>query len=165
MTRGRKACQAGDRCQPRNMQEVIYCMVQHSAKDARTIADELGVRLGYLLDASNPDREDLQFQARHLLPLMRITGNVLALKFLAAELGYMVVQLPDAETTDATIYESFTESVAKLGETGALIRKGLDDKVLTAAEARGICESVDSGMAVIASVKPAVMKLVKVGQS
>lgn len=91
MTKVRKSCTGGVRCEPRNLAESVYCAVHHSAIDARTIAERIGVRVGYLLDAANPDRDDMQFQSRHLIPLMTVTGNMLPLKFIAVQMCCLIV--------------------------------------------------------------------------
>jgi hypothetical protein len=68
MTRGRRDCRHGQPCDVRTLAEAIYCAVHHSDLDARAVAERLGVRYTYLMDAANPDREEVQFQARLIVP-------------------------------------------------------------------------------------------------
>lgn len=155
MTKGRKSCTGGDRCEPRNLAEAVYCAVHHSAIDARTIAERIGVRVGYLLDAANPDRDDMQFQSRHLIPLMTATGNTLPLKFMAAQMGCLLVAVPDVATND-TVYEAFTRSVERIGDDGALIRRVLSDGEIDSTEAERVCESLNQTMESVAAIKQAI---------
>lgn len=156
MTKGRKSCTGGDRCEPRNLAEAVYCAVHHSAIDARTIAERIGVRVGYLLDAANPDRDDMQFQSRHLIPLMTVTGNLLPLKFMAAQMGCLIVPMPSAEATDESVYEAFTKSVESIGDAGTLIRKSLSDGALSIDEAASVAKCLDEHIELTAALKSTV---------
>jgi hypothetical protein len=163
MTKGRKSCTAGDRCEPRNLAESVYCAVHHSAIDARTIAERIGVRVGYLLDAANPDRDDMQFQSRHLIPLMTVTGNLLPLQFLAEQLECLLVSMPESVGTTDSVFETFTRAVARIGADGELIRRALADDALDLDEAARICHSINHTMEATAQIKQAV--LARVGGS
>lgn len=164
MTRGRKACTSGDRCEPRTLAESLYCCVHHSGIEPRIIAERIGVRVGYLLDAANPDRDDMQFQSRHLVPLSIVTGNLLPLRFLATALGCLVVPVLQGEASDDSIYEAYTKAVSKIGDDGDLIRRVLSDGDLTQDEAAQVCASVNHTMEVMAAIKQAVLARVAKGQ-
>ena len=157
MTKGRKSCTSGDPCEPRNLAESLYCAVHHSAIDARTIAERIGVRVGYLLDAANPDRDDMQFQSRHLIPLMTVTGNLLPLRFLAHQMGCLVVAMPSEMPSTDAIYETFSLAVSRIGDGGDSIRQALSDKSIDEAERDQICADLDGAMSSIAQIKQMVV--------
>ncbi len=158
MTRGRKACRHGDRCEPRSIAEAIYCCAHHSDLDLETIAARMGCRPGYLRDASNPDREDTQFQSRHLIALMTLTKNFAPLRFLATECGHTAIQLPELQQAkDADVDREFRAAVIELGESSKLLQTAYEDHVLTEDEGRLLADEADQLIAVVLRYKAAVL--------
>lgn len=153
MTHGRRTCRRGQPCQPRTLQEALYCVIHHSEIDASTIAARIGVRVGYLHDAANPDRDELQFQARLLIPVMAATGNLMPLRFLAAEFHAAVVELPAAGTDDVDIRQTFMAAVRELGEDAAAIEAVLGDGRVTADEARRVRREVSETIDALVKVQ------------
>lgn len=88
-------CRCAQRCDVVTLAELVQCAVHHSEQPPKAIAEALGVRAGYLHDAANPDRDELQFQLRHLVTLIRFTGRVDLASVLAEMLGGVFFQLPD----------------------------------------------------------------------
>ena len=152
MTNGRKQCRTGDRCQPRSLAEVIYHLVHHSAIDARAIAEQLGVRYGYLLDAANPDREDLRLQARHVVSLTQITRDTSLLDFMEHQLGRVAVRVPDAETQLALSQTAIATFSQLLTAWCTATTEG-DDGTVTVGEVETFERQADAAIAAIASMK------------
>lgn len=76
----------------RTLTEALHQAHADSGQTQDTTAEHLGVRRSYLADALSVGRaEVLQFQARHLVPFMRLTGSALPLEWMAAQLGYVLV--------------------------------------------------------------------------
>jgi hypothetical protein len=153
MTSSRRQCRQGSPCEPRNLAEAIYCCAHHSGLDIATIAERLGVSRSYLYDATNPDREDTQFQARLLVPLMAVTGNLSPLRFLARSFDVAVVELPASGGQGADdIRQAFMRVVREIGEDSAAIESALSDGHVSTNEAvrvtREISETVETLMAV-----------------
>lgn len=139
MTSSRRACRQGGPCEPRNLAEAIYCAAHHSGLEIETVAERLGVRRAYLYDATNPDREDTQFQARLLVPLMAVTGNLTPLRFLAREFDVALIELPArGATSNDDIRQSFMRVVKELGEDSAAIERVLADGIVSADEAKRV---------------------------
>lgn len=160
MTHTRKQCLNGDRCQPRNLGEAIECLVLHSRLTVGEIAARVGKSEGYLRKAANAHYDELAMQADTLLSVSLITGNLIALKFQAAQLGHMVVAVPTAATDD-TVYQTFTTAVDRLGDNGALINRVLSDKTVTEAEAKDVCRAIDETLEATAAIKTAVVARVQ----
>lgn len=135
MTSSRRGCQNGRPCEPRSIQEAIYCAALHSAADSGAVAEAIGKRRGYLLDAANPDRDEVQFQARLLIPLMLATGNLAPLRFLARELGCALVELPTAIPAPGDVRQKFTVAVKEIGEDAAELERALADNRVSADDA------------------------------
>ena len=158
MTRGRKACKGGDRCTPRTLAEAIYCCVFHSALDVETIAERLGVTPSYLRNAANPDRDDIAFQSRHLIPLMLVTNNKLPLHFMAIQVNALVVEMPAVPESDESILAAFVATTSRLGEDGARIQRALADHQISADEADEIIDGINGTMTAAASMKQLVIE-------
>lgn len=126
MTSGRRACRNGETCQPRTFGEALYHQVHHSVQDARTLAETIGVRAGYLLDAANPDRDEVQFQARLLVPLMRATEDTTLLEWLAGQMGGVFTRrAPIGEATDPG--RELLDIVDRLGALASADRDAMAD--------------------------------------
>jgi len=92
------SCTLAHPCVVTTVQELVQCAVHHSSLAPKQIADALNVKHGYLLDAANPDRDDLAFQLRLLLPLIRATKRYDLLQALAGMADGVFVRVPDVET-------------------------------------------------------------------
>lgn len=132
MTHGRKACRTGETCQVRTLTEAIYHQVHHSAADARVVAERLGVRYSYLLDAANPDRDEVQFQARLLVPLMVATSDITILEWMAAQVGCVVTKAEGLATPDPG--RELLDVIDRLGALAAADRDAAADGVRDAGE-------------------------------
>jgi len=112
------------------------------ARDPRitreSVAEQLGVSRAYLSNAINPYRDELQFQARHLIPFCRIVG-VLPLAYVADHLGYVLV--PRAQATQVLDIALETLDVAAhAGELSALARQAYADGQLSEQERNDLRE-------------------------
>jgi len=153
MTTSRRVCRQGKPCEPRNLAEAIYCATHHSGMEIATVAERIGCRRSYLYDATNPDRDDTQFQARLLVPLMVVTGNLTPLRFLAREFDVALIDLPSAESLQGDdIRRSFMAVVKEIGEDSAAIEMALADGRVSPDEAsrvmREISETIETLVAV-----------------
>lgn len=161
MTHSRRVCRQVQPCEPRALLEAIQCCVLHSDRESSSIAEALGVRRGYLLDAANPDREELQFQARLLSPLMHVTQNATPLRYLAREQGFALVELPRTDPADGDIRQKFLHVVTELGEGSSAIERALSDGEVTADEAARIHRELDDTIEALMAVKALVQTRAK----
>lgn len=161
MTRSRRACRQGQTCEPRTLLEAIQCCVLHSDRDSASIAEALGIRRGYLLDAANPDRDEMHFQARLLSPLMNVTGNVTPLRYLAREQGFAIVELPRTEAGDDDIRTKFLKVVSELGDGSRAIDTALSDGSITGDEAAAINRELQETIEALVAVQAVVQSRVR----
>jgi hypothetical protein len=140
MTESRKHCRLGRSCQHDTLADALYCTIHHADVGTTQIAESLGVRRGYLLDAANPDREDVQFQARLLVPLVRVTGNYCVLDLLEHQVRRVAASIPADVTPGAEgPADIFNHAAALLDEANAVIqeaRRSIADQVITGDELR-----------------------------
>jgi hypothetical protein len=134
MTTSRRTCRQGRPCEPRNLAEAIYCCAHHSGLDIATVAERIGVSRSYLYDATNPDRQDTQFQARLLVPLMVVTGNLTPLRFLSREFHVALIELPAVPVSDGDIQRAFLRAVKEIGEAAEAIERVLGGGLVAADE-------------------------------
>ncbi len=127
MTNTPRVCRSGERCQVATIGELIYCVVHHSDIPPKQIADLLDMRVGYLLDAANPDRDDTQFQLRKFLPLVNATGRYDAMEALAGMLGGVFFRLPRLSVDNGDV----------VAQAGLMLREFSDVLAATA-----MCEDV-----------------------
>jgi hypothetical protein len=161
MTKSRKQCQSGDLCEPRSLAEAIYCMVHHSGVDVAEVAKLLCTRTGYLLDAANPDRDEVQFQARMLAPAMTHFNNLTPLVFLCREMNGVFVSLPDSEPAHDDIYRGLCDAIEEMGQSSSAVKKALLDDVVTEEEADVVEREVDDAIAALVRVKASVRNKVQ----
>lgn len=152
-TTGRKACTTGTHCQPATLGEVVYCVVHHSRIDAKTIAERLGVRYTYLTDAASPDRDEVQFQARLIVPITLATGNDALLRYLAAQCGYVAFKVPTASDAHADVVAHTAKVVREFGDVLTASATAMADHAITASEAAGVCQEIDELIGALASHK------------
>lgn len=154
MNQNRRNCRNGEPCQPRTLLEAIYCLVHHSAADAATIAERIAVRRGYLLDAANPDREDIQFQARLIEPASAAASNDVVVEFLCRLRGGVFVRTPSFDLEGAiAITQGHLEVIREIGEDAAKVHEILRDRKLTADEADEFDAEIDDTMQKLAEWK------------
>lgn len=165
MTNGQKACLSGDRCQPRSIGEAFYCLVHHSMRpngsriDPAEIARALGKRLGYILQAANPDCDDVALQASVLIPATRFTGNTIAIRFIASETGGVYFQLPEVMPGHEDLFDRLTLAMEEVGKDAGAIREALrNDGRIDASEAPAIVEEIDNSIAALAQLRDLVKR-------
>jgi hypothetical protein len=159
MTHGRKACRAGDRCEPRSLDEAIYCVVNHSEITLGVIADRLGCKPSYLAQAANPDDSSVQFQARIIAPITELTKNTAIVRYLASLCGGAFVELPQVETNGDSVLAQFARVIEEIGQDSALIQRILRDGHVTADEAAAAVREIDETVDVVLGVKAAIVAM------
>lgn len=154
MTQGRKACRAGESCTPRTFDEALYCLVNHSEKDAGELAEAIRHRRGYLIDCANPDRDN-HLHASDLPTLTTRSGNTVAIEYLARACGGVFVPLPTAGVLDP---RSAALSVMRhLGEATQELELALADGLIEPDEAERIHRSLQGLLDAVVSKKAAVI--------
>jgi hypothetical protein len=156
MTKSRKQCESGDVCEPRALAEAIYCMVHHSGVDVAEIAKLLCTRTGYLLDAANPDRDEVQFQARMLVPAMTHFKNLTPLHFLCREMNGVFVAFPEVSIAHDDVYRGLCDAIEEMGQSSSAVKKALLDDLVDESEADVVDREVDEAVAALLRVKAAV---------
>ena len=138
------------------MQDQISIICQAAVKNApaglsaEEIADLLGCAYSTLMS-------ELSCQPGHklgawrMLEIMRISGSVAPMNFLARELGGVFVQLPHGAMHNHEISCSLAESIRQFGEFAAQVARSLEDGTITAEELARI--SVDGQDALTAILR------------
>lgn len=91
--------------------EAIYRVVHEGRRGvpAKVLADRCGLRHTYLLDAANPDRDEVQFQARWIVPLTLASGDDSIIEYLAHAVGGVFYRLTETGALDAHTAKSLQE--------------------------------------------------------
>lgn len=116
---------------PESLDDALYACVYASGKPPKALADDIGVRCGYLTEAANRDREDTQFQARLIVPLTKATGNDAIVRYLAHAVGGVFVRVP----ADMQADEHTARSLKEFGEYLCTVANASADGIVTRAEA------------------------------
>lgn len=146
-----KGCTAKAPCVVTTIQELVYCAVHHSALPPKAIADSLGVRTGYLLDSANPDRDEVQFQLRLFLPLLKATDRADLFEAFSTLAGFVAFTPPSGIPTHDMVRETaraMREFADFIDSTGAAIADGQ----VTLCEARRLAQYGERVMGRIASL-------------
>lgn len=152
-TTGRKACTSGQPCHPTTLGEVLYCVVHHSRIDAKTIAERLGIKYTYLVDAANPDRDEAQFQARLIVPVTLVTGNDALLQYIASRCNGVFFPMPNVDGSHADVLEQTAKAVREFGDVLTSSAQALADNRVTVEEAGAVGRQVDEAIAALAGYK------------
>lgn len=97
----------------------VYALVHESAVPPKAIADDAGIRYGYLMRAADEHQDDVQFQARWIGPVTRAANNDCLIKFLAIDCGGVFFRLNRAASLDAETAKSlkeFSEYIAAIAD-------------------------------------------------
>lgn len=130
---------------PANLAEAIYHVVHESVDPPKALADRVGLRVGYLLDAANPDRDEVQFQARWIVPLTLVTGNDAIVAQLAHAVGGVFYRVATHGRPD----EHTAKSLKEFGDYLHTVAVASADSSYTTTEATD-CER--EGLEVVAAV-------------
>lgn len=154
MTRSRKQCTSGEHCEPRSLQEAIYCALHHSEMPLARIAETVNVRAGYLMDAANPDREDTQFQARLIAPITRVTNNHAVVSQLARDCGGLFVPTPAVSKDHSDIAHQTATVLREVADVIQAPHSALNgDNKIDAAECASIEAEIDQAVTALLSLK------------
>jgi len=141
-------------CEPlAGLSEALHHTVHHTEPGLKRLAERLGIRPGYLADAANPDREELQFQLRLLLPLTKLTGDVSVLDYMEQECGRIAVPMPRVDQAGRELLALQLHAVKEFGEQAEAIAQALEDGRIDVDERRRICKELDDVSRAIAAVK------------
>lgn len=92
-----------------NLFSAIRALVHDSTVAPKAIAEEAGIRYGYLMGAADEQRDDVQFQVRWVGPVTRAAKNYVLIKALAAECGGVFYLLDRSASMDSETAKSLRE--------------------------------------------------------
>ncbi|MDY6233284.1 MAG: phage regulatory CII family protein [Desulfovibrio sp.] len=90
----------------------------------KVVAAEIGKPYATLARELNPDDEGAKLGADLLLPIMRVTGDVRMLKWLADKLGYMLRRKADVHPDQPSWALEHAQDTQHLGEMARLMASG-----------------------------------------
>lgn len=121
------------------MQNQLTAICQAAVKNspaglsAEQIADLLGCAYPTLMSELS-GQPGHKLGAWRMLEIMRITGSVAPMNFLARELGGIFVQLPHASLEGHELTRSLCESIRQYGDFVAQVSRSLEDGTITGDE-------------------------------
>lgn len=125
----------------------IRALVHESGVPPKAIADDAGIRYGYLLRAADEHQDDVQFQARWVGPVTRAANNDCLIKFLAIDCGGVFYRLNRSASMDAETARSLKE----FGEYISSLADAQDDQRTTAEEYHRVNAQANEAIAAILS--------------
>lgn len=128
-----------------SMAGALEAAADASPKSLKQVADDLGVRYGYLHEALNPNREDTQFQARLLVPFMKATGSFEPLRFQAHAMDCLLVPLGSSGSVD----EHTATSLKEFGDYLHSVAAATADGRVTKAEALQVRREAEEAIAAV----------------
>lgn len=111
------------------MKVALRASVEQSGLTHKAVASVMGIRPSYLSDAVN-EYHATHFQARLLVPFMQATGNIEPLRWLAAQLGCAVVELPRVDVIGDAVFAEAFRVIEELGEATQTLKHSLADSVI-----------------------------------
>lgn len=137
------------------MQDQLAIICQAAVKNAPTglsaeqVADLLGCAYSTLMSELS-GQPGHKLGAWRMLEIMRVSGSVAPMNFLARELGGIFVQLPHGAMQGHELTRSLVESIRLFGEFAAQVSRSLEDGTITAEElARISAEGQDALTAIL----------------
>lgn len=108
----------------------VHALVHDSAIPPKAIAEECGIRYGYLMRAADPNEDDVQFQARWIAPATKAAKNDVLVKAIAQECGGVFYRL----WPNGTIDTQAARSLKEFGEYIASVADAHTDRTVTPEE-------------------------------
>jgi len=97
------------------LRDALHETVHNGGMPIKRLTDQLGVSYSYLANAANPNLEDFHFQLKHVMPLIKATGNFAVLDFLENACGRVAFVLPETSGDQADITAGLLEMGGKIG--------------------------------------------------
>ena len=147
------------------MQDQLTAICQAAVKNspaglsAEQIADLLGCAYPTLMSELS-GQPGHKLGAWRMLEIMRVSGSIAPMNFLARELGGVFVQLPHGAMQGHELTRSLVESIRQFGEFAAQVARSLEDGTITADELARI--SVEGQAALTAILR--VMHLARIAR-
>ena len=120
------------------LREALHANIHESGTPIKKLSDDIGISYSYLANAGNPNLEDFHFQLRHLVPLMKATGNMAVLDYLEHSMGRVAFRIPSGSGETLAITSNLLQIVGHIGELAKRIEDTLEDNIVDQREAKGI---------------------------
>ena len=100
-----------------SLKEALHTMIENSELPAKALAEALDINYSMLMNAANPNLPEFRFQARHLIPLTRLTGSFAAIDHIENSLGRVAFSIPKTNDSDTkTIQDDLLETISDFGK-------------------------------------------------
>lgn len=104
----------------------IRSLVHDSVVPPKAIADDAGIRYGYLMRAADDHQDDVQFQARWIGPVTRAAQNDILIKTLAVECGGVFVRTPHPGAKPADVLGGISDLSREFSDAVVALTSCLD---------------------------------------
>ena len=121
-----------------SLRDALHENIHDSGVPIKKLADDLGISYSYLANAGNPNLDEFHFQLRHLIPLMKATGNMTALDFLEHSMGRVAFRIPQAEGEHLPVTTNLLQIIKHVGDLSGKIEEALADNQIQKHEAKDI---------------------------
>lgn len=128
----------------------VHALVHEGAIPPKAIAEESGIRYGYLMRAADPNEDDVQFQARWIAPVTNAAKNDILIKTIAEQCGGAFYRLAGPGKMD----QATATSLKEFAEYLSAIADATSDRVVTPAEYyRAKAQAHDAISAILSGVE------------
>jgi hypothetical protein len=124
-----KHCRLQEHCTPRTFKQALVCATQHHPTlSAEEIADRAEIPLKWLYDYAN-ESQQRDIPAVKLTRVIDVTGRIDLGRFLFAPIGFTVVPLVEAASSERLLEEVLDVQDAS-GDLAKTMRLAMSDRVL-----------------------------------
>lgn len=120
------------------LRDALHANIHDSGVPLKRLHEDLGISYSYLANAGNPNLEDFHFQLRHLIPLMKATGNMAVLDYLDHSMGRVAFRVPEASGENLNVTQELMHIVTHVGELAGKVQEALEDMKIEKREAKDI---------------------------
>jgi hypothetical protein len=121
-----------------SLRDALHQNIHESGVPIKRLADDIGISYSYLANAGNPNLEDFHFQLRHLVPLMKATGNLAVLDYLEHSMGRVAFCIPESSEKHLSVTSELISIITHVGELAGKIQSAIEDNIIEKREARDI---------------------------
>lgn len=138
--------------------EALQEDIRKSIVPAKVVAEELDMSYSMLMNATNPDQPDYQFQAKRLVLFAKVTGQTAAIDFINAAIGRVAFAVPES-CSAKDINNCVAENVSSFGQMLTDCAEVMADGRVSEIEAKRLEKGIDELLRRAAELRCLVQKM------